>query len=230
MKKVLVVTYYWPPSGGPGVQRVLKFAKYLPAHGWEPIILTVKNGEYPSIDPSLAGDIPAGCSVHRSISFEPGGLYRPFVGLRSGEPIPVATLAVRDISWRQRWANWIRLNLFIPDAKIGWVPSALKAGRRIIRTTKPDLIFSSSPPQTVQLIAEKLARASGLPWVADYRDPWTRIFHYATSRRSAWARRYDRRLEERIVPAADERITVNQICADLLGPELPRAPLHKLAP
>lgn len=223
MPRVLVVTYYWPPSGGPGVQRVLKFVKYLPAFGWNPVVLTVKNGEYPSLDPSLARDIPAECPVARTFAFEPGTLYRSLVGLRANEPIPVATLAQRDVSWRKRWANWIRLNLFLPDAKIGWIPSAVRAGKHLIRTAAPDLIFSSSPPQTVQLVADKLARASGLPWVADYRDPWTRIFHYATSHRTGWSRWYDRRLEERIVPAADERITVNMPCAHLLGPEQPRA-------
>lgn len=121
-KKVLIITYYWPPSGGPGVQRVLKFAKYLPQFGWQPVILTVKNGEYPAIDKSLAKDIPPECKVYKTNSFEPSLLYRKFTGMKPGEKIPVANLSQKNGGWKKKISNWIRLNLFVPDAKSAGFP------------------------------------------------------------------------------------------------------------
>jgi hypothetical protein len=158
MKKVLIITYYWPPAGGPGVQRVLKFAKYLPEFGWQPLVLTVKNGEYPAYDKSLKNDIPPECKVYTTKSIEPFKLYKKFTGMAENEAIPVATLTENKKNWKKRLAYWIRLNLFIPDAKIGWIPFAVKAGKKIIQEEKPDIILSSSPPPTVHLIAKKLAK------------------------------------------------------------------------
>ncbi len=217
MDKVLLITYYWPPAGGPGVQRVLKFAKHLPEFGWEVCILTVRDGEYPSLDPTLQAEVPPGCAVYRTAALEPGPLYRRLVGMRAGEAIPVAALARAGGGWRRRLGDWVRLNLFIPDAKIGWMPYAVRAGRRVIARERPAVLLSSSPPSTVHLIARRLARASGLPWVADYRDPWTRIYHYAAARRTRWAAARDRRLEQRTVAAADVRVTINPIVARQLA-------------
>ena len=162
MKKVLIITYYWPPSGGPGVQRVLKFAKYLPQFGWQPIILTVKNGEYPAIDETLEKDIPPECIVYKTNSWEPTNLYKKFAVMKKDEKIPVAVLSENNVSWKKKIANWIRLNLFIPDAKIGWIPFAVRKGKEIIKEHQPDVIFSSSPPHSLQFIAKKLAKWSGL--------------------------------------------------------------------
>ncbi len=228
MKKVLVVTYYWPPSGGPGVQRVLKFVKHLPRLGWKPIVLTVENGEYPALDPGLARDIPSECDVHRTIAWEPGALYRRFTGQTPRERIPVQAPSQEGGGWRRRVASWVRLNLFVPDAKVGWIPGAVRRGRQLIARERPDLIFSSSPPSTVQLIAHRLARAGGIPWVADYRDPWTRVFSYDRVDRARWARRRDERLEQRTVRAADLRIAVNQICAEQLGGDEASVPFRVL--
>jgi glycosyltransferase involved in cell wall biosynthesis len=209
-KKVLIITYYWPPSGGPGVQRVLKFAKYLPEFGWEPIILTVKNGEYPAIDNSLFKDIPENCKVFKSKAIEPTFLYRKFTGMKKDEKIPVANLAQKNISWKKKISNWIRLNLFIPDAKIGWIPDAVKVGKKIIQEEKPDIIFSSSPPPTVQLIAKKLAKWSGIKWVADFRDPWTDIYHYDSVIRAKFAFKRDIKLEYQVMKNADEAVVASK--------------------
>ncbi len=219
MNKVLVITYYWPPAGGPGIQRVLKFVKHLPEYGWEPCVLTVRNGEYPTLDPSLAAEVPERCPVERTAAFEPGPLFRRLVGMRADEPIPVSVLASSRRNRRRRILDWVRLNLFVPDAKIGWVPFGVRGGRRVIARERPAVIFSSSPPATTHLIAHRLARTCGLPWVADYRDPWTRIYHYATVPRTSWAAGRDRRLERRIVSAADVRVTINPIVAEQLGAE-----------
>jgi len=203
MKKLLIITYYWPPAGGPGVQRVLKFAKYLPEFGWQPIILTVKNGEYPAIDKSLQDDIPSICRVYKTFSLEPNLFYKKFTGMAVDEKIPTAILAAESTNWKKRLANWIRLNLFIPDAKIGWIPFAVRKGKKIIKTEKPDIIFSSSPPPTVHLIARKLAKYSGLPWIADFRDPWTDIHYYEDKIRNPIIRKLDLLLEKSVLENAD---------------------------
>ena len=213
MKKVLIITYYWPPAGGPGVQRVLKFAKYLPHFGWQPIILTVKKGEYPAIDETLAKDIPENCKVYKTNSIEPNFLYKKFTGTKN---IPVAVLTEKNLTWKKKLANWIRLNLFIPDAKIGWIPFAVQKGKKIIKKEKPDIIFSSSPPPTVHLIAKKLAKWSGIKWVADFRDPWTDLYHYDQTRKNVYSKSRDKKLERRILNTADELITVSKNVASLL--------------
>ncbi len=209
-KKVLILTYYWPPAGGPGVQRVLKFAKYLPEFGWDPIILTVQNGEYPAIDESLSKDIPESCKVYKTKALEPNIFYRKFTGMKSDEKIPVANLAQKNVSWKKKLSNWVRLNLFIPDAKIGWIPYAVSRGKKIIEVEKPDIIFSSSPPPTVHLVAKKLAKWSGLKWVADFRDPWTDIYHYDGVERSAYALNKDLRLEKSVIAKATKTIVVSK--------------------
>ena len=210
MKKVLIITYYWPPAGGPGVQRVLKFAKYLPHFGWQPIILTVKKGEYPAIDETLAKDIPENCKVYKTNSIEPNFLYKKFTGTKN---IPVAVLTEKNLTWKKKLANWIRLNLFIPDAKIGWMPFAVREGKKIIEREKPDIIFSSSPPPTVHLIAKKLAKCSGIKWVADFRDPWTDIDYYQKVNRSKLAETIDELLEEKVLKSANNIVTISESMA-----------------
>jgi len=222
MKKVLIITYYWPPAGGPGVQRVLKFAKYLPEFGWQPIILTVKNGEYPAHDESLFSDIPKECKVYKTPAIEPFSLYKKFTGMSSDEAIPVAALTEQKISWKKKLAHWIRLNLFIPDARIGWIPFAVKAGKHIIENEKPDIIFSSSPPPTVHLIAQKLAKWSGIKWVADFRDPWTEIYHQDLIKKNKFAHYIDQKLEKKILTNASRISTVSMHIADSFQKKLIR--------
>lgn len=209
MKKVLIISYYWPPAGGPGSQRVVKFAKYLPQFGWQPVILTVKNGEFPYIDPSLEKDIPSDVKVYRTKSWEPFLFYKKLTGRPALEALPVGLLTHEKKNVVERLASWIRANLFIPDARIGWIPFATKKGLQIIDEEKIDLIFSSSPPHSLQLIAKKLKERTGLAWVADFRDPWTDIRYYESMRRSRWASRKDFSLETEILQEADAIITVS---------------------
>jgi hypothetical protein len=183
MKKVLIITYYWPPAGGPGVQRILKFAKYLPDFGWQPLVLTVSKGEYPALDKSLYKEIPQEAEVFKTKSFEPNLLYKKFVGLDQDASIPISVLSEEKSSLKKSLAHWIRINFFIPDAKIGWQPFAITEGKRIIENHQPDIIFSSSPPPTVHLIARRLKKYARLKWVADFRDPWTDIHYYENQNR-----------------------------------------------
>lgn len=211
MKNVLIITYYWPPAGGPGVQRVLKFAKYLPQFGWQPYVLTVKDGEFPAIDKSLENDIPLDCTVFQSKSIEPFNLYKKFVGQKDKNKIPTYILnQSKSDRLKDKIAKWIRLNLFIPDAKIGWIPFAVSKGMDIINEHKIDVIFSSSPPQTVNLVAKKLSNKSGIPWVADFRDPWTDAFwQEGGSNRNYFSQKIDKTFERSCLKKANSITTVS---------------------
>jgi len=217
MKKVLIITYYWPPAGGPGVQRVLKFAKYLPDFGWEPYILTVKDGEFPAIDKSLENDIPKNCHVYLSNSIEPFYLYKKFTGKKNRDKIPTYILnQSKSDNFKDNLAKWIRLNLFIPDAKIGWIPFAVSKGKKLIKENDIDIIFSSSPPQTVNLVAKKIATKSGLPWIADYRDPWTDAFwQEGSSGRNSLAQKVDKLFEKTCLNNANGITTVSNSLIEL---------------
>ena len=206
-KKVLIITYYWPPAGGPGVQRVLKFVKYLPQFGWEPIILTVRNGDYSAIDQSLLFDIPTGIKIFSTDHFSPLAVYKPLVGLKKDTRLPTALLTKDSAGFRNKLASWIRRNLFIPDARIGWLPHGVQTGNKLIKRFKPAVIFSTSPPPTVHLIGLLLSKLHRMQWVADFRDPWTNIYHYAASPRLGVVNWIDALLEQKVLAMAD-RVTV----------------------
>ncbi len=173
-KKVLLIAYYFPPSGGAGVQRTLKFVKYLQEFGWQPVVLTVQNADYPAVDESLLAEIPQDTPVYRSKIAEPYAIYRRLTGQKNG-PTDIAVLS-RDpdqqLSLREKFSEWIRAAFFVPDARIGWLPFAASLGKKIIAREQIDLIYSSAPPYTAHLIAGRLHRRTGLPWVADFRDSW----------------------------------------------------------
>ena len=198
MKKLLIVAYYFPPSGGPGVQRVLKFIKYLPEFGYQPVVLTVdESAGFPARDESLLKEIPPTVRVVRTKIFEPYDAYRKITGKTAGTPVDVNVIpskgAKRSVS--ERIAERIRATFFIPDARIGWYRYAVKAGKRIIADEEIDAIYSSSPPYTTAVIARKLSRWSGRPWLAGFRDPWTGFL--STPDRWLIPRVIDRHLEHR---------------------------------
>lgn len=216
MKKVLIITYYWPPAGGAGVQRVLKFAKYLPQFGWQPIILTVENPDCPVIDETLLNDIPAECKIYKTKAIEPFEIYKKLTGKEKNYKIPSDVITKStNLSFTEKISKWIRINLFIPDAKIGWKYFAVKEGLKIIKNEKVDLIFSTSPPHTVQLIAKKLARLTKLKWVADFRDPWLEIVHYQNSKRNFFTKLIDQNLEKKVLQNADSIITISDDIVNL---------------
>jgi len=224
-KYVLVVTYYFPPAGGPGVQRVLKFLKYLGEFGWTPIMLVPENPEYPARDESLVNELPSGLIIRRAPIFEPYDLYRKFTGKQAGVPIDVNVNkeAGAKRSMSERLAEFIRATIFIPDARIGWLLSAVKEGRQILKEYPVRAIYSSSPPYTPSLVARKLHRISKLPWVAGFRDPWTGFL--STPERWAIPRAIDRSLEKSVFTEADlVEVAWKGIMQDVIGkyPELPR--------
>jgi glycosyltransferase involved in cell wall biosynthesis len=229
MKKVLIVTYYFPPSGGPGVQRVLKFVKYLPEFGWQPVVLTAKDADFPARDESLLAEIPKHATVYRTKIFEPYKLYRRLTGRPADAAVDVENIpqAGRKRSVSESIAEFVRATCFIPDARIGWYPYAVSAGRQIIRQEKIDAIYSSSPPYTTAVIARKLHRSTGLPWIAGFRDPWTGFL--STPERWLIPRVIDRRLERSVFTDADRvEAAWRGILRDVTG-KMPGIDQHKLA-
>ena len=200
MKKVLIITYYWPPAGGPGVQRVLKFVKYLPRFGWKPTVLTVESGEYQAVDFSMISEIPSDLEVRKTKSLD---LYRVFKNFTGQKTIPTHQLSQNsNDSIFIRISRWIRLNLVLPDGRIGWLPFAVRGGNKILLKEKFDLIFSSGPPHSVHLIAKKLAIKFKLPWVADFRDPWTERFYYVENKRSRLSNNIELKMEISVLKTA----------------------------
>lgn len=167
-KKVLIIAYYFPPMGMGGVQRVTKFVKYLPLFGWKPSVLTVKDAEYWAKDYSLLKELPSEAEVIRTGSFDPLRMFYILKGLFRRRKPEAGSAG---------WSNLRRLkfpySFFFPDTKIGWLPFALMKGLFLCRKEKFDLIFSSSPPPSVHLTGYLLKLATGIPWMADFRDPWT---------------------------------------------------------
>lgn len=195
MKNLLIVSYYFPPSGGPGVQRVLKFVKYLPQFGWRPVVLTVRDGDYPARDESLLAEIPAEATVYRTRILEPYRFYRRLTGKKANAPVDVENIPLggKKKSVAEVFAGFIRSTFFIPDARIGWFPYATSEGLEIIRKERIDALYSSSPPYTTALIARKLQAVTSLPWIAGFRDPWTGFL--STPERWAFPAAVDRFLE-----------------------------------
>lgn len=212
-RRVLVISYYFPPAGGPGVQRVLKTVKYLPEFGWKPTVLTVDRGAFPSTDASMLADVPPDIEVVRTASLDPLGLYQRLKG--GSSDAPVGSVVATDTA--SRVAAWIRANVFIPDARVGWLPFAVARGLRLMRSTKFDAILTSGPPHSVQLTGLVLNRLTGIPWMADFRDPWTDINYYHELPHTALAAAIDQALERMVLRTASAITTVSDSWAELLA-------------
>jgi hypothetical protein len=187
MKRVLVITYYWPPTGGSGVQRWVKFAKYLPALGWEPVIYTPENPEMTAVDRTLEKEVDPGLEVIKRPITEPYNLYRKLMGkgaetdlqklTAAGSKDEVTPISSGKKNWKQRLSLWIRANVFVPDPRITWVKPSVKFLKKYLKAHPVDAIVTTGPPQSMHLIGLKLHKALGIPWVPDFRDPWTRMYY-----------------------------------------------------
>ncbi len=210
MKKVLIITYYWPPSGGAGVQRVLKLVKYLRQNNWEPVIYTADEAEYPILDSSLAKDIPEGVTVIRKKLWEPYSFYKKFIGQKKDQKVYSGFLSEnKKSSFAQKVSVWIRGNFFIPDARCFWIKPSVRFLSEYLKQNPVDAIISSGPPHTTHLIARGVKRKTNLPWIADFRDPWTQIDFYEQLMLTSVADAKHKRLERSVLKEADKVITVS---------------------
>ena len=211
MKKVLVITYYWPPSGGSGVQRWLKFAKYLPEYGWEPVIYTPLNPEANSTDEALMKDVRPGTTVLKRRILEPYSFYKMITGKGQKKQIKANLVAGggENKSLMQKLSLFVRGNLFIPDPRILWVGPSVQFLKKYLKQHPVDAIVSTGPPHSMHLIAMRVSKATGTPWLADFRDPWTEIFYFKHLGLSKWAFNRHRSLEQGVLDGADSVVVVS---------------------
>ncbi len=215
IRKVLIITYYWPPSGGAGVQRWLKFCKYLRGFGWEPVIYTPQNPEAPAIDNSLESDIPEGITVIKLPIFEPYSAYKRFVGMKPSEKVNAGFLQEKEKpGLAEGIAVWLRGNFFIPDARRFWINPSVKFLKKYLNENPVDAIVSTGPPHSMHLIALQLHRKLHIPWLADFRDPWTGIDFYHQLRLTSLADQLHHKLEKKVLSSATE---VTVISRDMLN-------------
>lgn len=229
--RVLVVTYYFPPSGGSGVQRMLKAVRYFRDAGVEPVVLTVEAGAYATLDPALAADVPDGVRVVRTAALDPFGLYGRLTGRSRKDAVAVGSATdtvTGDTGAVAKLALWARANVFLPDARVGWAPFARRAARQILREARREGrpfggVITSGPPHSVHLVG-LAAQREGVRWTADFRDPWTGITFYDELPMTRAARRFDGWLERRVLRRADAVVTVSPSWARHLGAQGGLAP------
>lgn len=211
LRKVLIITYYWPPSGGAGVQRWLKFSKYLLEYGWEPVIYTPENPEAPAIDNSLESDVPEKITVIRIPIFEPYSAYKKFVGMKPGEKVNAGFLQEKEKpGLTEGIAVWLRGNFFIPDARKFWIKPSVKFLKKYLTEHPVDAIISTGPPHSMHLIALPLHKKLNIPWLADFRDPWTGIDFYHQLKLTSIANRIHHSLERKVLSTATVVSVISQ--------------------
>jgi len=197
-KKVLIITYYWPPSGAIGVHRCLKFAKYLKKMGWEPIVYTAKDAQYPYLDDSNFKHIPDGITVLKGKIIEPFNLFKIISG-RKKNAVLTNPVQVRDKKQKfiDKFSIWIRGNFFIPDARSLWIRPSVKLLTKYLKENPVDVIISNGPPHTNTVIAYKLSEKLDIPWLADYQDPWTQIDYHNEFMLTKFAEKKHERMEQK---------------------------------
>jgi len=202
-KKILIITYYWPPAGGPGVQRWLKFAKYLPESGWTPVIYTPENPSYPLLDESLVKDVPENLEIIKTKIREPYQLAEKLN--KSNKKFKAGQFDVgSNQSWKSRLSIWVRGNFFIPDARVFWVKPSVKFLEQYLKENKIDVVVTSGPPHSLHLIGLALKKKlPDLKWIADFRDPWTEISYYKHLKLTKSSDRKHREMESEVFRNAD---------------------------
>lgn len=199
--KVLIITYYWPPAGGSGVQRWLKFVKYLQNFDIEPIVYTVDDANYPKEDRSLLDEIPENVKILEQPIWEPTDLL--FWKQKKQQKKDISN------STNNGLLSFIRGNFFIPDPKIFWVKPSIKFLNTFLKTNKIDVIISTGPPHSMHLIAQKLKQKNNIKWIADFRDPWTDLYYNKEFNQLSFAKNRNRKLEIAVLKNADCVLTVS---------------------
>ena len=205
--KVLLITYYWPPAGGSGVQRWLKFIKYLPEFDIESVVYTVKDPHYAIVDPGLLKEVPDGLEVLKGSIWEPNRLLSAFGRANKGSS--TGFLTARP-SFAERKMQYIRANYFIPDARKFWIRPSVKLLSSYLENHKIDAIITTGPPHSVHLIGLALKKRFGIKWVADFRDPWTNIDYFHRLPLTGRSLKKHHEMENRVLEQADAVLVVGK--------------------
>ena len=199
--KVLIITYYWPPAGGSGVQRWLKFVKYLQDFGIEPVVYTVDDGNYPKEDASLLKEVPNNIEILKQPIWEPTDVL-------FWKKNKLANSGISNVS-KSGLLSFIRGNFFIPDPKIFWVKPSVKYLQKYLYKNEIDVIISSGPPHSMHLIAQKLHQKNDIKWLADFRDPWSDLYYNKDFNQLSFAKNRNLKLEDAVLKNADCILTVS---------------------
>ncbi|RTY98402.1 glycosyl transferase family 1 [Flavobacterium sp. RSP49] len=209
-KKILIITYYWPPAGGPGVQRWLKFVKYLPDFGIQPIVYIPENPTYPIVDENLVKEVSVKAIILKQKIFEPYQLAS-FLSKNKTKKISSGIIPnQKKQSFLDKTFLWIRGNLFIPDARVFWVKPSVAYLEKYIVENNIDTIVTSGPPHSLHLIGLELKQKLDLKWFADFRDPWTTIGYHKSLRLSLFAAKKHKSLEHQVLNTADTIIVTSK--------------------
>jgi len=209
-KKILIITYYWPPAGGPGVQRWLKFAKYLPDFDIQPIVYVPENPTYPIVDANLEKEVSEKVIVLKNKIFEPYQLASVFSKNKTQKISSGIIPNKKKQTFLEKTLLWIRGNLFIPDARVFWVKPSVSYLEKYIIENNIDTVITSGPPHSLHLIGMILKQKLKITWFADFRDPWTTIGYHKSLRLSVRAERKHKALEYRVLNTADKIIVTSK--------------------
>lgn len=210
MKKVLILVYYWPPSGGSGVQRWVRFVSNLPDYGFTPTVITTHNGDYPAIDVSLLDAVPNNVKVIRTKTPVFGRIFKKLTNSKT--EIPYGSLETSaDDGFLKKLLIFTRLNLVIPDARRIWNKYALKAAQKELLTDRYDCVITSGPPHSTHLVGFQLKKEFKIKWLADFRDPWTQMGYLKNVKRSKIAEGIDKYYENKIVQNCDKLISATKL-------------------
>ncbi len=214
-KRVLIISYYWTPAGGGGVQRWVKFVKYFREFGWEPVVYTVSNGDYPILDSTLEKEVPEGVEVIRTPIWEPYDLYKTITGKKKGEKIDANFLSEgKKWSWKEKIGVFVRGNFFIPDARCFWVKPSVRYLSDYLKRHPVDAVVSTGPPHSCHLIALGVKEKFGLPWIVDYRDQWTQIDFYKELNLTWLADWRHKSLEKKVLDTCDAITPIGKTMAE----------------
>lgn len=191
------------------MQRWLKTTKYLREYGWEPVIFTTVNGEASVVDEGMLKQIPKGIETLRAPIWEPFNAYKKLTGKKKDEKLVPGTAGEKSSSFMQNFSVWVRGNVFIPDARKFWIKPATKHLNNYLKNNKVDAIVSTGPPHTTHMIALNVATKHNIPWLADFRDPWTNIDFYDKLKLTNWADKKHKRLEQAVLKNANQVVTVS---------------------
>ncbi len=210
--RAMLITYYFPPAGGVSVQRMLKFARYLPLYGYLPTVVTLdpRYAAYGATDTALLNQLPPEVRIVRTRAWDPFSLYARVQGLQKKDVVSTCFASEGTPGWKQEAARWIRGNVFLPDARIGWVPYATRAAHRLLRAEDFRVVMTSGPPHSAHLVGSALKKRTGIPWIADLRDPWSDYYYNRFFHQSGLAGFINARLERRVLLRADAVLSVSE--------------------
>ena len=213
-KKILIISYYWPPAGGPGVQRWLKFVKYLPDFGWEPTVFIPENPSYPIVDETLQKDVPKNLKMIKTKIWEPYQLAEKFG--KDNKKFKAGQFDVgENQSWKAKLSIFVRGNFFIPDARVFWVKPSVEFLEKYLRANHYDVLVTTGPPHSLHLIGLNLKKKlPDLKWIADFRDPWTEISYYKHLKLTKIADKMHRKLESEVFKNADVTLATSYTDAE----------------